>query len=70
LPLTSLAAIAAYISSKSVTGTAAGGEGEPEATIYLRVPRTLKDWIEAKAKEAKVSLNSWVIRCVERCTDA
>lgn len=44
---------------------AAEEEGEPEATLYIRVPRSLKDICEARAKEAGLSLNSWVLRCVE-----
>ena len=42
--------------------------GEPEATIYIRLPRPLKERIEAAAKGEGVSLNAWVMRCVERCT--
>ena len=42
-------------------------EGEPEATIYFRLPRALKDRIEAKAKGEDVSVNAWLMRCVERC---
>jgi hypothetical protein len=45
----------------------AGEEAEPEATLYLRVPRALKERIEAHAKEADISLNSWAMRCLERC---
>jgi predicted HicB family RNase H-like nuclease len=42
-------------------------ETAPAATIYGRVPRSLKDRLEAKAKGEGVSLNTWVMRCVERC---
>jgi predicted HicB family RNase H-like nuclease len=46
----------------------AAAEREPEATVYLRVPRALKDRIEAEARDDEISLNSWVMRCVERCS--
>jgi predicted HicB family RNase H-like nuclease len=42
-------------------------EREPEATIYVRVPRSLKDRIAAGAKDDELSVNAWVMRCVERC---
>lgn len=45
----------------------AAAEVEPEATLYIRVPRALKERIEGHAKEDGVSLNAWVMRCVERC---
>ncbi len=38
------------------------------ATIYLRVPASLKDIIEADAKEDDLSVNSYAIRCMERCS--
>jgi hypothetical protein len=45
----------------------ATGEGETEATIYIRLPRPLKERIETAAQGEGVSLNAWVMRCVERC---
>jgi hypothetical protein len=45
----------------------AAEEREPEATIYVRVPRSLKGRIEAEAKDDELSVNAWVMRCVERC---
>lgn len=46
----------------------AAAEATPSATIYLRVPLALKAQIEAAAKEDELSVNSWAMRCVERCT--
>jgi predicted HicB family RNase H-like nuclease len=43
---------------------------EPEATLYVRVPRALKDRIEAATRNEGVSLNSWIMRCAERCMRA
>jgi predicted HicB family RNase H-like nuclease len=45
----------------------AQAESEPEATIYIRLPRALKDRIDAAAKAEDTSVNAWVMRCVERC---
>jgi predicted HicB family RNase H-like nuclease len=45
----------------------AAAEREPEATLYVRVPRSLKDRIEAGANDDDLSVNAWVMRCVERC---
>jgi 5'-3' exonuclease len=44
-------------------------EAEPEAeqgtTIYLRVPATLKQRVEAAADQANRSCNAWIIKCLE-----
>jgi hypothetical protein len=45
---------------------AAGDTGAWHATIYARVPVMLKDRVEASAKAAGLSVNSVVIRCLER----
>lgn len=45
-------------------------EDAPEATIYLRIPASLKERIEASAKAASLSVNSWALRCMERCLAA
>ena len=45
----------------------ASAEAEPAATIYLRVPASLKQRVDEAAKGAKVSGNTWAMRCVERC---
>lgn len=37
------------------------------STVYLRLPPSLKDRAEDLAKGAGLSLNSWAIRCLERC---
>lgn len=42
-------------------------EREESATIYLRVPKPLKARIEAAAEAAKLSVNSWLLRCSEGC---
>jgi predicted HicB family RNase H-like nuclease len=36
-------------------------------TIYLRVPRALKNRLEGYARRDKMSLNAWMMRCSERC---
>jgi hypothetical protein len=45
----------------------AAAEGEPGATIYIRVPVSLKQRVEAAAAKDKLSGNAWVMRCVEKC---
>jgi predicted HicB family RNase H-like nuclease len=37
----------------------------PESTIYVRVPTSLKERIEAAAKAAGQSVNAWALRCLE-----
>jgi hypothetical protein len=36
-------------------------------TIYLRIPTTLMQQIEARAKEQSQSVNVWAMRCLEKC---
>lgn len=43
----------------------ASDEVNPESTIYVRVPTSLKDRIEAVAKTAGQSVNAWALRCLE-----
>lgn len=43
----------------------AAEEINPELTIYVRVPTSLKDRIEAAAKAAEQSVNAWALRCLE-----
>ena len=44
------------------------GEGaDTEATLYIRLPRALKDRIEARAKISGSSVNAWAMRCLESC---
>jgi predicted HicB family RNase H-like nuclease len=43
----------------------AAAEAGPEATLYVRVPTSLKDRIEAVALAAGQSVNAWAIRCLE-----
>jgi hypothetical protein len=45
----------------------AAAEAEPGATIYVRVPASLKRSVDKAAGEAGVSGNVWAMRCVERC---
>jgi hypothetical protein len=42
-------------------------EDKPAATIYLRLPTSLKNRIETRAKAEGLSVNSWAMRCMERC---
>lgn len=46
----------------------AAAEAAPGATLYIRVPASLKDQLEELAQDAGVSLNTWMMRCAERCT--
>lgn len=45
----------------------AAAETEPGATIYLRVPASLKHRVDTAASAAGMSSNAWVMRCIERC---
>ncbi len=45
----------------------AAAEETPGATLYIRLPASLKDQIEAAAGNEKLSVNSWAMRCLERC---
>jgi hypothetical protein len=47
----------------------AAAEQEPGATIYIRVPASLKRRVEEASRETKLSGNVWAMRCVERCLD-
>lgn len=42
---------------------------EPAATIYVRVPATLKRDVDAAADKSKLSSNAWVMRCLENSLD-
>jgi hypothetical protein len=41
-------------------------EAEPCATIYLRVPSSLKKRIDQAATTSSMSINAWALRCLER----
>jgi hypothetical protein len=43
------------------------GATKTEATIYIRVPTSLKQRVDAAASSASLSTNAWAIRCLERC---
>jgi len=45
----------------------AATEAEPGATIYIRVPASLKKRVDEAAGAEGVSGNVWSMRCVERC---
>jgi predicted HicB family RNase H-like nuclease len=45
----------------------AAAEEEPAATLYLRIPPSLKRRIDAAAEGEKLSANVWAMRCIERC---
>ncbi len=47
----------------------ATAEAEPGATIYIRVPASLKRSVDEAARAAKVSGNVWAMRCVEQCLE-
>lgn len=48
---------------------AAEEPSKTEATIFIRVPQSLKRQIDATAKAAGQSVNAWAMRCLERCLD-
>ncbi len=45
----------------------AEAEAEPGATIYVRMPASLKKRVDDAAKAANLSGNVWTMRCLERC---
>jgi predicted HicB family RNase H-like nuclease len=42
-------------------------EVEPGSTVYVRVPPSLKRAIDQAAGVAKLSVNAWAMKCLERC---
>jgi predicted HicB family RNase H-like nuclease len=44
----------------------AAAEDAPGATLYIRVLASLKNQADRLARDEGVSLNAWVMRCVER----
>lgn len=47
----------------------AEAEAEPGATLYVRMPASLKRRIDEAAKDDGVSGNVWAMRCMERCLE-
>jgi predicted HicB family RNase H-like nuclease len=45
----------------------AAGEAVPAASLYIRVPTSLKVRIEEAAEADKLSVNAWAMRCMETC---
>ena len=45
----------------------ATGEAVPAASIYIRVPTSLKVRIEEAAEANNLSVNAWAMRCMEAC---
>jgi hypothetical protein len=45
----------------------ATGEAVPAASLYIRVPTSLKVRIEEAAAANKLSVNAWAMRCMESC---
>jgi hypothetical protein len=45
----------------------AAAEAAPGATIFLRVPQSLKTRIEMAANQSGTSINTYGLRCLERC---
>jgi predicted HicB family RNase H-like nuclease len=45
----------------------AATEEAPGATIFLRVPQSLKTRIEMAANQSGTSINTYGLRCLERC---
>ena len=48
----------------------AAAETEPGATIYIRVPASLKKRVDDAARADNVSANVWAMRCLEQCLKA
>jgi predicted HicB family RNase H-like nuclease len=44
--------------------------GSGEVKYTLRMPESLRDLLAARAKANNQSLNAWIIRCLESCTEA
>lgn len=45
----------------------AAAEPEPGATLYVRVPASLKSRVDEAARLEDVSGNAWAMKCMERC---
>jgi predicted HicB family RNase H-like nuclease len=45
----------------------AAGEAVPAASLYIRLPTSLKVRIEEAAEADKLSVNAWAMRCMETC---
>jgi hypothetical protein len=45
----------------------ATGEAVPAASLYIRVPTSLKVRIEEAAEANNLSVNAWAMRCMETC---
>ena len=45
----------------------ATAEQEKGATIYIRVPASLKARVDRAALDQKLSSNAWAMRCIENC---
>ena len=45
-------------------------EEEAGATLYLRLPASLKARVDAAAEAGRVSANAWAMRCLESCLAA
>jgi hypothetical protein len=45
----------------------AAEEADTSAPFYLRAPMSLKERVEAVAREANLSANAWVLRCIQNC---
>ena len=48
----------------------ATAEQEKGATIYIRVPASLKARVDRAALDQKLSSNAWAMRCIENCLSA
>lgn len=45
-------------------------EHQPIAPLGLRMPPDIKAWVEAQAKKERMSMNSWLLRLIEKAQDA
>jgi hypothetical protein len=45
----------------------AAAEAEPGATIYLRLPASLKARVDKAAEKQALSINAYAMKCLERC---
>lgn len=45
----------------------AAAEADPGATIYIRMPASLKRRVDEEAQLSELSGNVWAMRCIEKC---
>lgn len=41
----------------------------PIAPFGVRIPPEIKAWVEAQAKKERMSMNSWIVRLIEKAME-